>query len=143
MNTVKRLTFGWICALLLVGCGGGSNTLAVGMGTYSGTVADTSTSTVIVEMTIAANGSITGTCALTKVGSAAIIGRCDLTGSINVTEGTFAANGMYYLTVPPPPGWSSYGPIAISGIIPRTSIVNNPVQVTKDIHTVDGLLNPL
>lgn len=132
-----------MACLVLAGCGGVGASGTASAGSYSASVNDTGTSTVIVNLTVFPDGTVTGKCVLLVVGSAAIVGRADLTGSIDTASGTFTATGDYYLTLPPPPNWPSSGPITVTGTAPKMSIPNNPVQVTKNLNTVGGFLNPV
>lgn len=136
----------WYLPLLLIplaGCGAGNGMASFGAGNYSGSVSDTATTSVIVNLKVAPNGVITGDCALLKQGSPAVIARCDLVGAINTATGSFEASGTYYLTIPPPPGWPTNGPITVTGNSLQRTVASNPMHVTRDINSGDGVLNPM
>ncbi|MBI1333691.1 MAG: hypothetical protein GC165_12525 [Armatimonadetes bacterium] len=126
--------------IITAGCGGGGGSLASNAtGNYSGTVAQSSTNSTIVDFQIAADGTVTGHCAMVSTTSAAIIARATVTGKLNVGAGTFTISGYYTVFVPPPPGTSIGGLVTIFGGIPDKSS-DTPIDLTNDGTTYHGVV---
>jgi len=124
----------------LIACGGGSGGASYNVGDYNGNVSQGAYSSVLVEATVAPNGTITGKCSLFGTGSAAVIGRATLTGTVNSSTGEFNLTGFYVIYLPPPPNVEIGGQVTVTGTLPPAGSGSGPVHVENLGSTYHGVI---
>ena len=127
---MKTVYLGFVVGLL-AGCGGaGQSASSLQIGRYSGTVIPIQTTSIIVDLTVSPNGTITGTSTMVSLTSGAIDGRATVTGHVN-SDGTFTISGTFSFFLPPPPNGGWDGPITVTGVIPHRGSIHGQMDVSN------------
>jgi hypothetical protein len=141
---IRTSSFGMFSLLVLtcIACGGGGgSSSSFTAGKYNGSLSDPGRASIVIELSVSGDGSLSGKSTVVSAFSGAIVGVANIAGTVDTNTRTFVATGDYVNYLPPPPGGGGAGSVRVTGTIPASGVPTGPIQVENNTLILNGVIS--